>query len=89
MIPPFAGQRYPHQMAASKDSSFARRRRGPVASTHWQNRPGLRNNRSQGQIHMTSYRSRGLDGPEPTWKGTLFLLLLILTIAGAAVLAFH
>ena len=38
---------------------------------------------------MTDYRSRGLGGPEPTWKGTLFLALLILTIAGAAVLAFH
>lgn len=40
---------------------------------------------------MTSYnRSPGLGGPELTRKETLFLVLLIATIAGvAAVLAFH
>ena len=63
---------------------------GP-ASMHWNDGPGLGNNRSQGGANndMTSYRSPGLGGPEPTWKSTLFLALLILTIAGAAVLAFH
>jgi hypothetical protein len=39
---------------------------------------------------MTSYGSTGLGGPELTRKETLFLVLLIATIAGAVTfLAFH
>ena len=40
---------------------------------------------------MTGYeQSPDYGGPDPTWKGTLFLILLIVTICGAVVLAvFH
>ena len=38
---------------------------------------------------MTGYDdSPEYGGPDPTWKGTLFLILLIAMISGAFVLAF-
>jgi hypothetical protein len=38
---------------------------------------------------MTGYdKSPDYGGPDPTWKGTVFLALLIATIVGACFLAF-